>query len=146
MMQRPWMPTQQGRPASLHDMCFFIEPELFWQICVNNSKTYTPTNTDCVCMRTCVCACLCTLFQCFIFFKANDCSRSLSLVQMTHLGSDLSFTLITIITPTTSLQHAWGWYYEVTKNVHNTNKMTDIVNYVFRCTYATIDVYANTRC
>ena len=32
------------------------------------------------------------------------------------------------------------------KNVLNTNKMTDIVNDVFRCTYAIIDVYASIRC
>ena len=34
------------------------------------------------------------------------------------------------------LQHARDWSHEATRNVHNANKMTDIVNYVFRCTYA----------
>ena len=44
-----------------------------------------------------------------------------------------------------SLQHARGWSHEVTKNILNTNKMADIVNDVFRCTYVTIDVYTDTR-
>jgi hypothetical protein len=34
------------------------------------------------------------------------------------------------------LQYAMGWSHEVTTNIHNTNMMTEIVNYVFRCTYA----------
>ena len=41
-----------------------------------------------------------------------------------------------------NLQQARGWAHEVVKNVTNANKMTDIVNDVFRCIYATIDVYA----
>ena len=53
--------------------------------------------------------------------------------------------IITIFAPVTSLQHARGWSHEETKNGLNANKMTDIVNDVFRCTYATIDVYTNTN-
>ena len=72
------------------------------------------------------------LSQCFIF-NASDRSGSLSLTQITHLGSDLSLALITIIAPVTSLQHTRGWSQEATKNVLNANKMTDKVNDVFRC-------------
>ena len=46
------------------------------------------------------------LTQCFIF-KASDCSRSLSLVQITHLGSDLTLVLITIIAPFTRRCGMW---------------------------------------
>ena len=31
---------------------------------------------------------------------------------------------------TSCLQHARGWSHEATKNVHNANKMTDIISYV----------------
>ena len=55
--------------------------------------------------------------------------HSLSLAQITHLGSDLSLALIMIIAPVTRLR----------------NKMTDIVNDVFRCIYATIDVFMQTQ-
>ena len=127
--------------------------------------------------------------QCLIF-KASDRSRILSLMQITHLRSDLSLVLMMIIVPVTRprgmwhqlaakhegqfqqeaplyyfslamggrmvvttdlyrlytgidqmqacmscLQHARGWSHEATKNVLNANKMTDIVSYVFRCTY-----------
>ena len=44
-----------------------------------------------------------------------------------------------------NVQHARGWPHEVTKDILNANKMTDTVNDMFRCTYMTIDVNANTR-
>ena len=50
-----------------------------------------------------------------------------------------------IIASVPSLQHARDWSHGATKNVPNANKMIDIVNYVFRCTYVTMGVYANTR-
>ena len=36
--------------------------------------------------------------------------------------------------PMPILQHTRGWSHNVTKNVLNTNNMTDIVNDVLRCT------------
>jgi len=63
--------------------------------------------------------------QCIIFKVSDSCS--LSLAQITHLGSDLSFALIMIIAPRTSRR----WSHEATKNILNANKMTGIVNYVF---------------
>ena len=44
--------------------------------------------------------------QCFIF-KASDRSCSPSLAQITHLGSNLSLALITIITPVTRPREMW---------------------------------------
>ena len=64
-------------------------------------------------------------------------SCSLSLVQITHLGSNLSLMLIMIIVPVTKSP-------EITINVLNANKMTDIVNDVIICSYTITYVYANT--
>ena len=44
-----------------------------------------------------------------------------------------------------SLQQSRGWSHEVTKNVLNANKMTGIVNDVFRFICVTIGVYVNSR-